>query len=220
MQWIKADWPCRLVVDLTSKPSPPRSHRLPFTKERICQSLQEHAIYEPEAPAFVTPREGPSMKSSIVVVTLIACLTLEACSSRPREFTPMLITPTASQVQFDAALSECKQLLIAGKLNSSGRAGSAGAGAAAGAATVAGGGTAAAAIGGYAGLAAASATIVLLPFAIIGGAWGMSKIKRAKKEAVIKSAMGGCLRERGYEVAGWSKAVKKALLSRSETSSR
>src|SRR3954449_5162991 len=99
------------------------------------------------------PLEGASMKSNTVVVALIACLTLEACSSRPREFTPVLITPTASQVQFEAAYSGCKQLLLAGKLDSSGKAGSAGAGAAAGAATVAGGGTAAAAIGGYAGLA-------------------------------------------------------------------
>lgn len=134
------------------------------------------------------------MKSNTAVVALIACLTLEACSSRPREFNPMLTTPAASQVEFDAAYSECQQLLIAGKLDSSGRSASAGAGAAAGAATAAAGGTAAAAIGGYAGLAAASATIVLLPFAIVGGAWGMSKLKRAKKEAAIKTAMEGCLR--------------------------
>src|SRR5947209_3692289 len=113
-------------------------------------------------------RQGDLLKSNIAVVALIASMTLEACSSKPREFTPTLSTPAASQVQFDAAFSECKQLFIAGKLDSSGRTASAGVGAATGAATMAAGGTAAAAIGGYAGLAAASATIVLLPFAIIG----------------------------------------------------
>ena len=100
----------------------------------------------------------------------------------------------------------------------SGRAGSAASGVAAGAGTAAVGGATAAAVGGYAGLAAASATIVLLPFAIVGGAWGMSKMKRAKKERTIKAAMAGCLRERGYEVAGWSKSLKKPVITRSPTS--
>lgn len=137
-----------------------------------------------------------------------AALVLSGCSSRPREFTPTLGYAPASQAEFDAAYSDCQQLLVAGKLDSSGRSASAGAGAAAGAATAAAGGTAAAAAGGYAGLAAASATIVLLPFAVLGGAWGMSRMKRAKKEAAVKTAMEGCLSERGYRVAGWSKAVK------------
>jgi hypothetical protein len=64
-----------------------------------------------------------------------------------------------------------------------------------------------AAAGGYAGLAAASATVVLLPFAILGGAWGMSRAKRAKKERAIKSALEGCLQERGYQVAGWARSA-------------
>ena len=147
------------------------------------------------------------MTSKIGVAMLVACLSLQACSSRPREFTPVLGTATADKAEFDAAYATCQQLLVAGKLDSSGRGASAGAGAAAGAATAAAGGTAAAAAGGYAGLAAASATIVLLPFAILGGAWGLSRMKRAKKERAIKAAMEGCLNERGYEVAGWSKGV-------------
>ena len=65
---------------------------------------------------------------------------------------------------------------------------------------------------GRAGLAAATATVVLLPFAIVGGAWGMAKMKRAKKERAIKTAMTGCLQERGYQVAGWSKAAKKPVI--------
>lgn len=152
------------------------------------------------------------MNSKIVVCALIAGLTVQACSSRPREFTPRLATAGGDQSAFDAAYATCKQLQVEGKLDSAGRSGSAAAGAAAGATTAAVGGTAAAAAGGYAGLAAASATIVLLPFAILGGAWGMSKMKRSKKERAIKTAMEGCLQERGYQVAGWSKAMKKPMV--------
>lgn len=122
---------------------------------------------------------------------------------------PSLAVPPASQAEFDAAYVACQQLLIAGKLDSSGRSASTAAGAAAGAGTAVVGSTAAAAAGGNAGLAAASATIVLLPFAILGGAWGMSKMKRAKKERAIKTALEGCLAERGYSVAAWSKTGKK-----------
>ena len=143
---------------------------------------------------------------------LVSCLLLEACSSRPREFTPTLAAPAANQADFDVAYSECRQLLVAGKLDSAGRTASGAAGAAAGATTAAVGGAAATAVGGYAGLAAASATIVLLPFAIVGGAWGMSRMKRAKKERAIKTALSGCLQERGYSVAGWSKALKNPVV--------
>ena len=144
-----------------------------------------------------------------ISAVLAAGLLLQACSSRPREFTPTLAAPAASPDAFDAAYAECNHLLVEGKLDSEGRTASGAAGAAAGATTAAVGGAAATAVGGYAGLAAASATIILLPVAIIGGAWGMSRAKRSKKEAAIKIAMEGCLRERGYQVAGWSKALKE-----------
>ena len=85
------------------------------------------------------------------------------------------------------------------------------AGAGAGAGTAAVGGAAAAAAGGWGGVALASATIVLFPFAVVGGAWGMSRMKRTRKERAIKTALQGCLRERGYEVAGWTRASKKQL---------
>ncbi len=151
------------------------------------------------------------MHSRMILCSLMLCTSLQACSSRPREFTPTLAV-AASQTEFDAAYATCQQLLVAGKLDSSGRSTSGAAGAATGAATVAVGSTAAAAAGGYAGLAAASATIVLLPFAIVGGAWGMARMKRAEKERAIKTAMEGCLDERGYKVAAWSKAVKKPVV--------
>ncbi len=55
-----------------------------------------------------------------------------------------------------------------------------------------------------------SATIVLLPFAAVGGAIGLAKMKRAKKEKAIRTAMNGCLHERGYDIAGWEKAKKRS----------
>ena len=147
-------------------------------------------------------------KYGISGALIIACLSLQACSSRPREFTPQLSMPPASQSEFDTAYAICQQLLVDGKLDSSGRGSSAAAGVGAGAGTAAAGGATAAAIGGYGGLAVASATIVLLPFAVLGGAWGLSRMKRAKKERVIKIALESCLQERGYEVAGWSKSPR------------
>ena len=151
------------------------------------------------------------MHHKIAAWALMSCLALEACSSRPREFDPTLVVPAANPSEFHAAYATCRQLLASGKLDSSGRGGSAGAGVAAGATTAAAGGALATA-GGYAGLAAASATVVLLPFAIVGGAWGMAKMKRARKERAIKAKMTGCLQDRGYRVAGWSKAVKKPVI--------
>lgn len=121
----------------------------------------------------------------------------------------MLAAPPASTAEYDAAYAECTQLLVAGKLDSSGRLASGAGGVATGAGVAAAGGAAAAATAGYAGMAVAAATVVLLPFAVIGGAWGMSKMKRAKKEKAIKTAIAGCLKERDYEVTGWQKTGRK-----------
>lgn len=148
---------------------------------------------------------------TITAAALGLAVCLSACSSRPREFRPMLAAPPAGQAAFDQAAfdrayADCSQLLVAGKLDASGRLASAGAGAAAGGAAAAVGGATAAAVAGYGGLAVASATIVLLPFAVIGGAVGMAKAKRARKERAIKTAMTGCLAERGYVVTDWVRA--------------
>jgi hypothetical protein len=135
-------------------------------------------------------------------------LVLDACSSRPREFTPTLGIAPADQAKFDAGLAECKQLYVAGKLDSGGRLASGGAGAAAGGAVGIAGTAAATSAGLYGGMAVMSATLVLMPVAIVGGAIGMAKIKRHKKEQAIQRVMAGCLRERGYEVAAWQRAPK------------
>jgi hypothetical protein len=141
-------------------------------------------------------------------------LVLDGCSSRPREFTPNLGIAPIDQAKFDAAYGECKQLFVAGKLDTSGRLASGGVGAAAGGALGIAGTAAATSAGLYGGMAVMSATLVLMPVAIIGGAVGMAKIKRHRKEAAIQRVMSGCLRDRGYEVASWAKAPKVKLAER------
>jgi hypothetical protein len=144
------------------------------------------------------------MRTAIAAASL--ALLAAACSSRPREFTPTLGAAPSDQSKFDAAYADCKQLLVTGKLDGSGRLASGGVGAATGGAVGALGTAAATSAGLYGGMAVMSATLVLMPVAIIGGAVGMAKIKRHKKEVAIQHVMTGCLRDRGYEIASWQKA--------------
>jgi hypothetical protein len=69
-------------------------------------------------------------------------------------------------------------------------------------------------------MAVLGATMVALPFAIVGGAWGMSKIKRHNKEKAIRLAMTGCLHDRGYDVANWQRAPKRHSAARVEAAAR
>lgn len=140
---------------------------------------------------------------------LAVALLLQACSSRPREFTPALAAAPADQTKFDADYQTCRQLLADGKLNSAGRLASGAAGAAAGATVAVVGGAAASSAGFYTGLAVAGATVVALPFVAVAGAWGLAKSKKKKKERAIQTAMTGCLEERGYQVASWDRLPKQ-----------
>lgn len=144
------------------------------------------------------------------LLALVACagLLVQGCSSRPRTFSPTLAAASTDRPAFDAAYAECNRLFVAGKLDRNGRVGSGAVGAAAGATMAVAGGAAATSAGIYTGAAVASATVVLIPFVAIGTAVGMAKVKRARKEKAIKTAMGGCLHDRGYEIAGWEKAKK------------
>ena len=146
-------------------------------------------------------------------------LVLGACSSRPREFTPTLGIAPADEAKFDAAYAECRQLYVAGKLDTNGRLASGGAGAAAGGAVGLVGSAGVASAGLWGGMAVASATIVLMPVAIVGGAIGMARIKRHKKEAAIQRVMTGCLHDRGYDVARWAKAPNVTVAEREDVSS-
>jgi hypothetical protein len=142
------------------------------------------------------------------VLAAAAVVTLAGCSSRPREFSPVLASPAANAAAFDGAVAECSSLLTAGKLTSEGRLASGAVGAAAGATTLAVGSAAASGAGLYGGMAVAGATLVALPFVAIGGAYGMAKAKQKRKERAIQTAMAGCLAERGHDVAGWQRKGK------------
>lgn len=149
------------------------------------------------------------MKKEAIGWAIIAALLLQGCSSRPREFTPSVSGQLSDTSDFNVAYGACQQLLTLGKLDASGRLASGAAGVAAGATTVALGSAAATSAGLYGGgVALASATVVLLPFAVIGGAIGMAKMRRHRKEIGVQRAMSGCLAERGYSVSGWTKAAK------------
>ncbi len=159
------------------------------------------------------------MTNMPIMYAAAVALTLSGCSSRPREFAPQLAAPPVSSAALDASVAECSQLLVAGKLDRNGRVGSGAAGAAAGGAVAVAGGAAASSAGLAGGAALASATVVLLPFVALGGAWGMAKMKRAKKEKAIKTAMAGCLQERGHAVTGWEKTGRKVTSAVSKASS-
>ena len=152
------------------------------------------------------------MKAKLIAAAAMASLVLAGCSSRPRQFTPTLAVASVDDKGFQETYATCRQLLADGKLDSNGRLASGGAGAAAGATTAVVGSAAAAAVGGWSGLAVASATIVALPFVAVGGAWGLAKKKKNRKERAIQTATAGCLGERGYAVAGW-KPAKKARVA-------
>lgn len=150
------------------------------------------------------------MSRNAITWTLVATFALQGCSSRPREFVPALAAPPLDQSVFDADYASCRTSLAQGKLDANGRLASGAAGVAAGATTAVLGGAAATSAGLYGGgVALASATVVLLPFAVIGGAIGMAKIKRNRKEHAVQRAMNGCLAERGHTVAGWSRPPRQ-----------
>src|SRR6476469_3314371 len=149
------------------------------------------------------------MKQGQIACGLALCLVLQACSSRPREFQPRLATSGPVPEGFPAAYAECQNLQVQGKLDGSGRMASGAAGAAAGATTAVLGSAAATSAGLYGGgVALASATVVLLPFAIVGGAVGMAKMKRHRREVAIQRVMTGCLAQRGFAVTGWTRPPK------------
>lgn len=147
-----------------------------------------------------------SRSTAICAAAVTAALALQGCSSRPREFNPVLAAAPADSLAYDAAYQECRQLVAQGKVMSEGRVASAGAGAAAAAATGAAGTAVASGAAGWGGFAVLGATVILAPFAVAGGAWGMAKAKKAKKEKLVKTATAQCLEQQGYEVEEWEPA--------------
>lgn len=154
------------------------------------------------------------MPKKCVLIVAAGAVVVSGCSSRPRNFAPVLAAAPVDQKAYEAQLQTCRERLAA-RMDRSGRLASAavgtavgvGAGYAAGAATAAGSaGTMGAAAG-----AAAAAAITVLPIAGLAGAWGISKIKKTKKERAIKNAMAECLSEGGYSVEKWRVMSKREV---------
>lgn len=153
------------------------------------------------------------MPRKAVLIVVAAALVLSGCSSRPRNFAPVLAAAPADQQAYEARLQTCRERLAA-RMDRSGRLASAAAGTAigVGAGYAAGAATAAGTAGtiGAAG-AAAAAAVMVLPIAGVAGAWGLSKIKKTKKERAIKAAMAECLSEGGYSVEKWRVMSKRKV---------
>ncbi|HEX8215091.1 MAG TPA: hypothetical protein VF582_06425 [Allosphingosinicella sp.] len=149
------------------------------------------------------------MKPTQIMPLLVAALAAQACSSRPREFSPTLHAAPADEAAYRLAYSDCQAQLAAGKLNRGEALASGGVGAAVGVATGAVGAAAAGSTTGFlGGMAIAGATIIAAPVVAVVGAWGMAKTKKLKKEKAIQEATARCLGERGYQVAEWKRAKR------------
>lgn len=145
-----------------------------------------------------------------------AAVLLSGCSSRPRNFAPVINSASADAAAHEAAWIECRQLVAQAISTGSGRGASAAGGAAAGAAGgVAAGAAASGATYGTIGAAAAAGAMVIAAVPVFGlaGAWGVSKIKKTKNERAIKSATAECLAERGYPVDRWRVMSKREARS-------
>ena len=149
------------------------------------------------------------------IILLSACaIALGGCSSRPRNFAPVLGAPAADPKAYEAHWLDCREQVAAATGKGSGRLASAGGGAVAGA----GAGVAASAVtsgatfGTYGAAAAAGAAMIaMVPVFGLAGAWGISKIKKSKKERTIKTATAQCMTSKGYSVEKWRVMSKREV---------
>jgi hypothetical protein len=153
------------------------------------------------------------MRSDLVVILTATAVVLAGCSSKPRNFAPVLAAAPTDATNYEAQWLACREQVAASIKAGSGRAASTAGGVAAGAGGAAAVGAATA--GTYAtmggAMAALVATIIAAPIAAIGGAWGISKIKKTKKERAIKAATAECLARAGYSVESWRVMKKREV---------
>lgn len=146
---------------------------------------------------------------------LVACaVAVAGCSSRPRDFAPIPGAGLADPAAYEASWLECRNRLVAARDERSGRLVSAGGGAAAGlgAGVAAGAATSGATYGTIGAAAAAGAAMIaVVPVFGLAGAWGISKIKKNKRERAIKSAMATCMAESGNSVDKWRVMSKREV---------
>ena len=144
----------------------------------------------------------------------ICAITLGGCSSRPRNFAPVLAGPPADAGAYEKHWLECRERVAAAIGKGSGRLTSAGGGAVAGAgAGLAASAAASGATYGTVGAAAAAGAMMIATVPVFGlaGAWGISKIKKSKKERRIKAATAECMASHGYSVEKWRVMSKREV---------
>ena len=154
------------------------------------------------------------MTKRIATLAAACAIALAGCSSKPRNFAPVLAAAPADARAYQAQWLDCRDQVAGTKHNGSGRLGSAAGGAAAGvgAGAAAGAAVSGATVAGYgAAAAAAAATLMVVPVVGLAGAWGVSKIKKTKKEKAIKAATAECLAQAGYSVESWRVMSKKEV---------
>lgn len=152
------------------------------------------------------------MKGHALLWAAAGAVTLAGCSSKPRNFAPVMAAAPADASAYEAQWLACREQVAATAKQGSGRLASAAGGAAAGVGGAVAVGTSAGASAGMVGaMAAATATVILAPIAIVGGAWGVSKIKKTKKEKAIKAATADCMARSGYAVEKWRVMSKQEV---------
>lgn len=153
------------------------------------------------------------MKGQGLQICAAAAVLMSGCSSRPRNFAPVLGAAPTDVQAYEARWLACRDEAMTASGRGSGRLASAAGGAVAGA----GGVTAVSAVtaSSYAtmggAMAALGAIVLAAPVAALGGAWGISKIKKAKKERAIKTATAACLASAGYTVEKWRVMSKREV---------
>ena len=154
------------------------------------------------------------MNNKPVLLLGICTIALSGCSSRPRNFAPVLAAPPADSTAYEAHWLECRETVAAMTGKGSERLAAAGGAAVAGAGAglAAGAATSGATFASYGAAAAAGAAVIaVVPVFGLAGAWGISKIKKTKKERSIKSATAECMAKNGYPVERWRVMSKREV---------
>jgi hypothetical protein len=154
-----------------------------------------------------------------IALSLTALGTLSGCSTKPRNFQPIVAPPPADPAAFQKVVDDCIGMVRSGRKSDFANALAVGAGTGAGAVVGAiGAGTLSTAAGaGFTG--ASSAAAVAFPIIGIGVGFGISRAIRSGREKKIKAAMTTCLGEFGYTVSSWEvirKTKKKAAAKSQE----
>lgn len=145
-------------------------------------------------------------KSNQIYVLAVSALIISGCSTKPRNFSAIVLTPANERVAFENDYRTCQTLVRSGH-SSEFRA-------AAATALATGVGTVGATVGaagvGAVGMAGATtAASIAIPFIGVLAGFGVSRAIRGGKERKFKRLMSSCLTEYGYSVDSWVKLGKR-----------